>query len=214
MALFILFPTEEGERLLALKEWDIARKFVVRCDTEAEARKAAQDRGGDECRKWSEEPDSEERFEHPFWLDAIYSTCEILEPEGDPGVVIRDFHSGLPNQRSPTPYRQAVGDCGVANMTTAIEYDLEYLREQAMYSEPVEKPCRYAVIGCLLVVQRGFERDVVVFETDDLGLARIVADLESHCAGPNGWDAAIVWDQYCGREVPQALRSIRGGKHV
>jgi hypothetical protein len=97
-------------------------------------------------------------------------------------------------------------------MTTAIEYDIEYLREQSMYSEPVEKPCRYVVIGCLLVAQRGFERDVTIFETDDLGLARIVADLESHCAGPNGWDSAIVWDQYKGREVPQALRSIRGGR--
>ena len=94
-----------------------------------------------------------------------------------------------------------------------IHYDLEAIREMAMYdSEPVEKPCRYAVIGCLLVAERGFERDVVICETDDLGLARIVADLESHCAGPDGWDSAVVYDQYKGKEVPAPLHLIRGGR--
>ena len=115
-----------------------------------------------------------------------------------------------PKNGNPTP-EPPPGDCGVANMT--IHYDLEAIREAEMYSdEPVEKPCRYAVIGCLLVAERGFERDVTICETDDLGLARIVADLESHCAGPDGWDSAVVYDQYQGREVPAPLHLIRGGR--
>lgn len=94
-----------------------------------------------------------------------------------------------------------------------IHYDLEAMREAEMYSdETFEKPARYAVIGCLLVAEREFERDVVICETNDLGLAQIVADLESHCAGPNGWDSAVVYDQYVGREVPSPLHLIRGGR--
>lgn len=83
MALWLLRPTESGKERLT---WDCAYGFVVRADTAADARRAAQNRGGDEVRMYGEED--------PFWLDHTTSTCELLEPEGEPGVVLRDFSNG------------------------------------------------------------------------------------------------------------------------
>jgi hypothetical protein len=112
-----------------------------------------------------------------------------------------------PKHGNPTPYRQAVGASGVATMTSTIEYDLEAMRE-SIYDEPAEMPPRYAVIGCLLIAG-STEHDDLILETDSLWEARVVADLETHCQGVNGWDAAIVWDQHTGRIVPDHVRSIR-----
>lgn len=97
-------------------------------------------------------------------------------------------------------------------MNPCIEYDLESIREQAMYAdEPVSLPPRYSVVGVSLIWERGNVCEETILETDDLSLARIVADLENNCAGPNGWDAAVVWDQHHGREVPY-IRLLQGGK--
>lgn len=90
-------------------------------------------------------------------------------------------------------------------MTSTIEYDLEVMRE-SMYDEPAKLPPRYAVIGCLLI-SGVTEHDDVIIETDSLWEARVVADLETHCQGRDGWDAAIVWDQWHGRIVPDRIRS-------
>ena len=62
--------------------YDKAFGFVVRADTESEARNMAHDQSGDESA----------RTRAP-WLDAVYSTCAELLPEGPAGVVMQDFHA-------------------------------------------------------------------------------------------------------------------------
>ena len=54
--------------------------FVVRAETEEQARKFADAAAGDE--KHSRED---------AWLSTMFSTCEELTAAGDPGIVIRDF---------------------------------------------------------------------------------------------------------------------------
>lgn len=59
--------------------------FVVRAETEEEARRYAQEEGGDETETYpSEHPVV------PAWTDAKYSTCVELVPEGKAGVIIED----------------------------------------------------------------------------------------------------------------------------
>ena len=62
--------------------YDKAFGFVVRADTEEEARKLAHDDSGDETKK-TRAP----------WLDAAYSTCAELLPEGPAVVVAQDFYA-------------------------------------------------------------------------------------------------------------------------
>lgn len=60
--------------------YDRAFGFVVRAETEEQARKFADAASGDEkgCRE-------------DAWLSPALSACEELTADGDPGIVIRDF---------------------------------------------------------------------------------------------------------------------------
>ncbi len=79
--------------------YDVAYAFVVRAETEEEARKYAVQSSGDEI------PGRHKRFDEngnliidegydKAWTSPEYSTCEELTAEGEPGVVIRDFRAG------------------------------------------------------------------------------------------------------------------------
>lgn len=57
--------------------------FVVRAETEAEAREQAQSERGDETYS--------EGGTIPVWTDPELSTCVELSPEGDAEVIIYDF---------------------------------------------------------------------------------------------------------------------------
>jgi hypothetical protein len=61
--------------------YDNAFGFVVRAVDEESARKFANKNAGDE-----------NRHSKP-WLDSELSTCEELTPEGNDGVILRDFAS-------------------------------------------------------------------------------------------------------------------------
>jgi hypothetical protein len=71
--------------------YDKAFGFVVCAETEVAARQLADENAGDENRteflgrKISD-------TEHP-WLDAKYSTCTLLEPTGNPRIILKDFAS-------------------------------------------------------------------------------------------------------------------------
>ena len=59
--------------------FDKAFGFVVRAETEQEARNLAHGAAGDENRHGSP------------WLEPKFSTCAELIPEGEIGIVVRDF---------------------------------------------------------------------------------------------------------------------------
>lgn len=81
MKLWLLRPVEDN----ALWEpwYDKAFGFVVRAETEEEARALAQAGGGDEA-GWF-------RKSFPAWTDPANSTCVELTSDGDAQVIIRDF---------------------------------------------------------------------------------------------------------------------------
>ena len=64
--------------------YDCANGFVVRAETEDDARSFADSQGGDETR----------RPFHDTWLQPKYATCEELTGDGEPGVVLCDFNAG------------------------------------------------------------------------------------------------------------------------
>lgn len=93
MKLWILKPVEnlsQGDD--PWEPWyDKAFGFVVRAETEEEARKFAHEQAGDENRGvflGSKIADT-----NSPWLDAKYSTCTELTVEGEAGVVLQDFHA-------------------------------------------------------------------------------------------------------------------------
>ena len=95
-------------------------------------------------------------------------------------------------------------------MNTRIEYDLRALRESTGEGELLRLPHRYAVLGAVRDVRtQRLRPDDIVHETDDLHDARIVCDLERHCSGINGYDSAIIWDRFMGREIPFATSIAR-----
>jgi hypothetical protein len=59
--------------------YDKSFGFVVVADTEEEARALASDYAGDEG--------------SAVWLDDTETSCEVLDDDGEPRVVIRDFAS-------------------------------------------------------------------------------------------------------------------------
>ncbi len=61
--------------------------FVVRAETEEEARRLANEQGGDET---GEIRTIVYRTGGNPWLDSKYSTCEILTEDGEPEVIIID----------------------------------------------------------------------------------------------------------------------------
>ena len=86
MNLYLLRPVEGDP---AWKPWyDKMFGFVVRAETESEARAMAQAMAGDEAR--------DDNFQRttPIWTDAARTTCvELNANSGEPGVVISDFHA-------------------------------------------------------------------------------------------------------------------------
>lgn len=69
--------------------YDKAFGFVVRAETEEEARKLAHDDAGDENR--GEFLGRKTADTNSPWLEAKYSTCTELSGDGDAGVVMQDF---------------------------------------------------------------------------------------------------------------------------
>ncbi len=65
-----------GKRL----SYDCAYGFVVRAHSAVSARRLAGKRRGDEKEK--------------FWLDPTLSSCSLLKPDGEEGVVLQDFRAG------------------------------------------------------------------------------------------------------------------------
>jgi len=61
--------------------YDNVLAFVVRADTEEEARMFAHKNAGDE------------NYKRTPWLDKRYSTCNELLPQGTAGVIIKDFYA-------------------------------------------------------------------------------------------------------------------------
>ncbi len=70
--------TPGGHTLYA--EYDCAYGFVVRAETVAQARVLASTKAGDEGAA--------------CWLNPGLSSCVELKPEGEPGIVLRDFLAG------------------------------------------------------------------------------------------------------------------------
>ena len=81
MKLWILRPIEGlPEEDDPWEPWyDKAFGFVVRAETEDEARELAHTQAGDEL--------------VGAWKNSKYSTCVVLSPEGDAEVIMRDFAS-------------------------------------------------------------------------------------------------------------------------
>lgn len=59
--------------------YDVNNGFVIRAESEAQARNIASDHHGDEG--------------IGFWL-TDKATCEELLPEGDVGIILQDFNAG------------------------------------------------------------------------------------------------------------------------
>lgn len=89
MKLWLLRPHERWAKgnLNARNPWspwfDKAFGFVVRAETEAEARTVASENAGDEDREVAGAMNP--------WIDPYYSTCEPLTDKGEPGLIVRDF---------------------------------------------------------------------------------------------------------------------------
>lgn len=78
--LWILRPKDSERDNSAWDPWyDKAFGFVVRAETEQQARELAQEDCGDEGEQ--------------AWADQALSTCEPLSDQGSAGVIIRDFAS-------------------------------------------------------------------------------------------------------------------------
>lgn len=76
-----------------IQDFDRSFGFVVRAETEAEAREFAHADAGPENYS-GKFIDSEFPSTNGPWKDARYSTCVELLPEGEPGVVMGDFATG------------------------------------------------------------------------------------------------------------------------
>jgi hypothetical protein len=82
MKLWILQPLETGKGTPWDPWYDKAFGFVVRAETEQQARELADGDAGDENRD----------KKHP-WLDPKRSACEELTAKGDAALIMRDFAS-------------------------------------------------------------------------------------------------------------------------
>lgn len=61
--------------------YDVHSGFVVRAETE------------DEARDFANKEVSNER-EYGLWLNPVFSTCVQLNPDGEPGVILKDYYEG------------------------------------------------------------------------------------------------------------------------
>lgn len=91
MKLWILRPVED--RPLSDDPWepwyDKCFGFIVRCETEDGARRYAHASAGDENSRLTR--NAIEKLSP--WLDPKYSTCVELTQDGEPGLVMQDFHA-------------------------------------------------------------------------------------------------------------------------
>ena len=90
MKLWLLRPQPDLEQSPWEPWYDKAFGFVVRAETEQEARELADEHGGDERRDMARfletsRPDA--------WSNPVYSTCIELAVEGKAEMIIRDFKS-------------------------------------------------------------------------------------------------------------------------
>lgn len=87
MTLYLLKPIETGIVNPWLPWYDKAFGFVVRAESEVEAREIADKHAGDENTgaDWLQ-------TEHP-WLSPVLSSCHILTSDGPAGMILRDFAS-------------------------------------------------------------------------------------------------------------------------
>ena len=92
MRLWILRAREElPESDNPWEPWyDKAVAFVVRAATEKEARRLANDSGGDET---GPVRNDEYRMGGDLWLDPKYSTCAELAGAGEPEMIVGEYHS-------------------------------------------------------------------------------------------------------------------------
>lgn len=93
MKLWLLEPIGDGDEDYKDTPWEIwydsVFGFVIRAETEQEARQIADSQAGDENKRWL--PGGAQTTIHP-WLDPEQSTCVELLPDGEPGVILRDMH--------------------------------------------------------------------------------------------------------------------------
>ena len=86
MKLWLLCPNDKYLKIGAHPEidnpwdpwYDKAFGFVIRAESESEARRIAQNGSGTES------------DDGPVWLSSEYSTCQELRPTGPAGCIIRD----------------------------------------------------------------------------------------------------------------------------
>ena len=92
MKLWLLRPVEglPKETNPWRPKYDKALGFVVRAETENEARKMANDAGGDETGPIQQ---IVYRTGGDPWLDPSLSTCVELTGDGEPGVIIDDVYN-------------------------------------------------------------------------------------------------------------------------
>ena len=88
MKLWLLRPSEEiwddDDNKNPWTPWhDKCFGFVIRAETEAEARRLADMNAGEENELHGET--------HSTWLDSVYSTCTELTSDGEPGIILQDF---------------------------------------------------------------------------------------------------------------------------
>jgi hypothetical protein len=86
MKLFELRPVEGLKEDNPWNPWyDKSFGFIVRAETEEEARKIAHENSGDEAL------DEQYNRTIPAWLNKEYSTCTELTDDGEAGMIMQDF---------------------------------------------------------------------------------------------------------------------------
>ena len=95
MKLWLLRPSDNlpNENNPWIPWFDKAFGFVVRADTEEEARRLAEDESGDEEEYDYNIATRTKTLTSTPWLDPSLSTCIELTDSGEPGIVIQDFHA-------------------------------------------------------------------------------------------------------------------------
>jgi hypothetical protein len=91
MKLWLLKPIKDLKKEYSPWEdpwWDKTVGFVIRAETEKEAREIATENGGDEINK-----DYFAGGDKNAWLSEKFSTCEELTGEGEAGVILMDYTS-------------------------------------------------------------------------------------------------------------------------
>lgn len=87
MKLWILKPKQSLEKNDNPWEpwYDKNHGFVIRAESENDARKIAHNEAGDENNsKFSKEP----------WLDSKYSSCDVLLEDGEAGLIMEEYLPG------------------------------------------------------------------------------------------------------------------------